>query len=340
MANTTISTMLATTAVLTLVACSGSSSGSSSGSGISNIATTRLFAEDVGPVSAAFADGKKLVSQDGNIMAVISTVGSGKNEVSEDIAMSIRYDGNSGMILDLNGREYTFRSSDLEVNDDGSAYSYFFADRVNDIYLFIGSRNGEILPFVEGKDTWFVKLFEFQFDTPDYVVSELFNTKRGYTVVGSETTLEAMGRFRAQSTYNGSSNGMIFNNDEDRTWENRRQIDADLNIDVDFSQKTMSGELSNIELVTIENGSGNWDNGDSIAGKILLQNGVITGAGFSGTTQTDSDLEASLSINTASGTFQGNFYGSDAQQLGATYNFSNNDINAVGGFIAVIDNYR
>ena len=323
MTKTKLTALLATTAVLALAAC-GSSTNSA-------VETTRLLAKDVGTASAAFADGKTLVSQDGNIVAVVSTLGTDESKISEDTSLSIRSDGAGGIILEINGNDYQLSADDRAINDDGRSFGFFVDDTDNNIFVNIFSQNGEILPFIEGTDNWFVRLFQYQLIQEVDSENDIWTAERGFTVVGTETSSSAMGRFRSQTRYDGWSAGDVVLVDQDRVWANRTEIRSNVAIEVDFSKNTLEGELFNIELrQRVDNEFGDRF---SVDGKILLQDGVISGSGFSGTTQTDATFEDATEINTASGTFQGNFFGSDAQQLGATYNLSNEEFNAVGGFI-------
>lgn len=315
---------LAVSAAALLAACGGGSSGTS--------ATNTLLSSEYGTASSAFAAGNILVAREGNVTSISAINGSGDgNQIRQNAKISVRSGDDAELILSIDDTDYPFTVEDQYVEDDGRIFGYVVDDDDNKIYVHIFQDNGQIPSFIEGRDNWFVKLYNYQLIREIDSENEVWTNERGYFVVGTETSNSAMGRFSSQTSFNGWSQGDSVGGDVDRIWRNRNQILSDVSIDVDFSQNTLTGELNNIRVrPRVDNV---WGERVAVDGKVLFLDGIIENNTFSGTTRTDETLQTALSITEASGTFQGSFFGSDAQQLGGSYSLSNEDFNAAGAFL-------
>ena len=315
--------LIAAPCLALLTACGGSLTSSNS------------YSETLGNPSTAFANGLVLKATAASAAQInLDWTGDRGERVTQLETPSFSLEKGDGNIVTMkvNGLSYEFTNENrVEINEDGT-YNGLRVDTLADggVYVQVFSHQGRLSELLDGsgtKESAIVSYLEINEDT-------LENGVYGIAVLGAPTNPTALGDFTTVS-YEGNFRGETTSQDGFTNKLNRFELRGDTTLNANFEQNTISGDITNL---TFEQHSENDDTAEgTIDGSFLLQEGVITGSGFSGVATTDETLKTFGEIASDDMEYSGNFYGDAATEAsgvlqGTITNDDGSQDNFSGGF--------
>ena len=315
--------LIASLSVLALLtACGGS------------LTSSNLYSETLGNPSTAFANGLVLKATEATAAQInLDWTGDRGERVTELEIPTFSLEKSDGniVIMKVNGLSYEFTNENrTEINEDGT-YNGLRVDTTADggVYVQVFSHQGRLSELLDGSGTTesaIVNYMEYNPDTPE-------NGVYGVAVLGATTNPTALGDFTTVS-YEGNFRGETNSSDAFTNRLSRFELRGDTTLNANFEQNTISGDITNL---TFEQFVENEDSSEgNLDGSFLLQEGVITGSGFSGVATTDETLKTFAGIASDDMEYSGNFYGDAATEasgvLQGTMTFGSSQDNLVGSF--------
>jgi len=233
----------------------------------------------------------------------------------DEFSMKFNADGN--LVVTLEGDEYIFTEDDLYEEEDGRVYGYEKSGEAG-LWRSFFSRSGELAELRSNED--YYEIFNVAFENSDQT-----GALRGFVVVGNPTrdlselgdvtaTYEGRGRIDlyVAEGYQGSSNSRA-------TWR------SDLTMVANFGDSTISGRLEgNAEYR--ETAADEYEPDDGV---VILSETSFTNAGFEGALDmSEFDLEPDERFT---GSYEGSFYGPEANSVAGTISGYYEDTEEEGG---------
>lgn len=323
MANTTISTMLATTAVLTLAACGGGSSE------IANNPTVST------PIQSQFNNDEKVTAGQ-NALAVMRLDWRDRTStIIPKTDFSVQKSSNGLLSMVYDGETYEFTTEHEVLNDDGNVNGYVFdgfADNSGNIYFQIF---GPLSDIYDEERTDYAVLVDYMvlLTTSD----DRFAGDFGFAVLGTPSSTTALGNFTSE-TFAGGLQAEVLAADVSNTVfggrSDRHMLRGDLTLTANIERNTVTGNVANINTELFDQFVSQGRLNQS--GSITLDNGIIANSSFSGDVVMDQNIMESLNLSALNATFKGAFYGPNIEQaagvLSGTGTRQDSDINMIGGF--------
>lgn len=326
MANTTISTILGTTAMLTLAACGG---------GSSEIANNPTIST---PIQSQFSSEAKVTAGQKALSVMRLNWGNRTTTIIPKTDFSIQKSASGLLSVVYEGKTYEFSSEQANINEDGnvSGYVYDGVDSNNNpFYVQIFGLSGRLTEIYDEADTDYAFLVDYMVLVTES--DDQFAGDFGFAVLGTPSSTTALGNFTSETFDGGVSAEVLpadFSNAIRGGRADRHMLRGDLTLTANISENTVTGTVTDIrtELFDQHVSQGQLNQNGSIA----LHNGIITNNSFSGDVVMDQNIMDSLNLSALEATFKGAFYGPNIEQaagvLSGTGTRQNSDINMIGGF--------
>lgn len=326
MANTTISTMLATTAMLTLAACGGGSSE------IANNPTVST------PIQSQFSSEAKVTAGQNALSVMRLNWGNRTTTIIPKNDFSIQKSPSGLLSVVYEGKTYEFSSEQANINEDGnvSGYVYDGVDSNNNpFYVQIFGLSEPLTEIYDEASTDYAFLVDYMVLVTES--EDQFAGDFGFAVLGTPSNQTALGNFSTEA-FNGRLNAEVlpadFSNAIRGGRADRHVLSGNVTLTANIAENTVTGTVTDIgtELFYQHVSQGRVNQ----TGSITLDNGVIVNNSFSGDVVMDQTIMESLNLSALDATFKGAFYGPNIEQaagvLSGTGTRQNSDVNMIGGF--------
>lgn len=300
------------TLLITLAGCNGSSgtyTGGGAPVGVSDLKTGSYVAAGASDTAAkGLSAGKTLDASAATASSVDLAYKANTAALHSGSTFSVKKNASGGLDMIVNGETISFADADQQ---DATGYGKDVGG-ANDQELNIGN-GGTLAGQLAGTDSGYMQVWHFQND------KDGTTSTRGFAVTGAETSPDTV-KTAANATYNGHAQVRTF---VAGSQNERTRMDADMALNADFANGTVSGTLTNLQGATQDSHVDlTWSTPTALPGaEVDMTEAKITGNGFSGGTLKGNDaLDTAIDGNLDGSTYSGRFYGPGAEQVGGIMN--------------------
>lgn len=300
MANTTISTMLATTAMLTLAACGGGSSGITNTPTLQSVQKTITNGQSV-TAPQELNSGAKLDYTNGTTGSV--TTSSMSLSIPKTGLLALTYDGNT----------YIFTEEHAQRNEEGSITGFLIDESsINGNYVYVFGIERPIADLLDSQKQNYAFLTEYMIVRNE----DISNGVVAFSVIGDKTPVSALGLFSSQ-TFTGGFKAELLPSQSFTGRSSRERLNGDAQISANFVNNTLQMSLQNIDYRVIEQGVTTSE--QSLTGEINFTDAAIQDNTFTGNLNVSQEFLSSVNVDSLTGTYTGAFFGPNAEAVGATF---------------------
>ncbi|SFS14688.1 transferrin-binding protein-like solute binding protein [Yoonia litorea] len=320
------------TAVTCLTAC-----GSSSQTADMAQPDVRVFSEDAGNLSTAFASGAAFVPASSAATQVATDFDGDTTRLeADDFAMELADNGN--VIMTVNGREFSFDpTTDTDGQNIDGTYPGFRINTFNETFTngfqaLLFASDGQLSEVIDGSGTRYSEVVEYTIAVTDGRGG--LTGAFGFAVIGTLTTPNAVSN-AGSSTYTGSFLGEILPAEGFVSRADRYRLEGDATLTVNMDGTGVDGFITSLTGTQFNDNVA--EPTESLMGELALQSAEISDNTFSATATPSGSLAADLDIAQSDFLYSGSFYGPNAEEVAGivggdfTTNGSSTS-NLLGGF--------